>query len=246
LSSSATIYFAGNSTFTISTFTVNGSSSYPSVLKSTSTSVWYLNNTATNTVSYVQVQYSSASAGQPILAGYNSTDLGNNTNWVFSVNTPTNLQFSSATSSSLSATWTAPTPAGTSYLLQVSTASDFTGTITSSNTALVTATTTATLSANTTYYGRVAAIIANSTSAWTASVTTATATEAASTAASVAVALILIGVADAIIATGITQEGIHSRDLRCLTVYVELSVSWRLPNNLYRMTSESFGMCCER
>jgi hypothetical protein len=39
LSSAATIYFAGASTFTISTFTITGSASYPVVLKSTNSSV---------------------------------------------------------------------------------------------------------------------------------------------------------------------------------------------------------------
>jgi hypothetical protein len=83
LSSAATIYFAGASTFTISTFTITGSASYPVVLKSTNSSVdWRLNNTSQNSVTYAQVNRSSASAGITIMAP-NSTDLGNNTNWVF-------------------------------------------------------------------------------------------------------------------------------------------------------------------
>jgi hypothetical protein len=85
LGSAATIYFAGKSTFTISTFTINGTSSYPVTLKSTDSANgnhWYLNNTSSSAVSYVQVSYSSASAGQPIYAA-DSVNLGDNHNWVF-------------------------------------------------------------------------------------------------------------------------------------------------------------------
>src|SRR5205814_4270142 len=66
LGSSATIYFAGGSTFTISTFTVNGTSSNQVVLKSTDSAnshSWYLNNTSTSAVTYVNVGYSNASPG---------------------------------------------------------------------------------------------------------------------------------------------------------------------------------------
>ncbi len=82
LSSAATIYFAAKSTFTISTFTVTGTASYPVVLRSTASAVWYLNNTSTNSVSYVDVAFSSASVGKTIVdsIGVNS---GNNTNWSF-------------------------------------------------------------------------------------------------------------------------------------------------------------------
>src|SRR5439155_19136674 len=65
LSSAATVYFAGGSTFTISTFTISGTSTNHLILKSTDTNVsWNLNNTSTNTVSYCEVQRSSASAGK--------------------------------------------------------------------------------------------------------------------------------------------------------------------------------------
>jgi hypothetical protein len=71
LSSAATIYFAGNSTFTISTFTVNGTSSFPVTLKSTDTTKqWFLNNTSSNSVSYVQVSSSNANPGITLAAGF--------------------------------------------------------------------------------------------------------------------------------------------------------------------------------
>src|SRR5262249_6430753 len=64
LGSSATIYFAGNSTATISTITVNGTNSFRAALKSTDSTVsWRLNNTSQNSVFYTEVQRSSASAG---------------------------------------------------------------------------------------------------------------------------------------------------------------------------------------
>ncbi len=83
LGAGATAYFAGNSTFTIGNFSVNGTPQNPVTLLSTTTAVWYLNNTTTNTVNWVQVQYSSASAGKTIV-DTNGTDLLNNTNWTFS------------------------------------------------------------------------------------------------------------------------------------------------------------------
>jgi hypothetical protein len=85
LNSAATIYFAGQSTFTISTFTIIGTSAYPVVLKSTDSSqYWYLNNTSTHAVSFAQVQRSSASASFSAIQAYNSVDLTNNVNWNFS------------------------------------------------------------------------------------------------------------------------------------------------------------------
>ncbi len=96
LSSSATIYFAGNSTFTISTFTVNGTSSYPVVLRSTSgTAQWYLTNTSENDVTHVDVSSSNANAGVTVLA-LNSTDSGSNNNWNFG--TPATVIWTGATS----------------------------------------------------------------------------------------------------------------------------------------------------
>jgi hypothetical protein len=58
LSSAATVYFAGNSTFTISTFTVTGSAANHVVLKSTDSSQWFLSNTSSHTVAYVEVSSS--------------------------------------------------------------------------------------------------------------------------------------------------------------------------------------------
>jgi hypothetical protein len=84
LSSAATVYFAGGSTFTISTFTVNGNATYPVVLRSTSATVnWLLNNTNQNSVSYVDVSRSNASAGAQIVDYPGGVDNGNNSNWLF-------------------------------------------------------------------------------------------------------------------------------------------------------------------
>src|SRR5262249_44220068 len=80
----------------------------------------------------------------------------------------------SATATALTSTWTATSPTADSYTFQVSTASDFSGTLTSSNTVLLTATTTATLSVNTTYYGRVVAVINGSSGSYSSTITTAT------------------------------------------------------------------------
>ncbi len=84
LSSSATTYFAGNSTFTISTFSVTGSAGQYVVLKSTSSAQWYLNNTASNNASYVYVSSSNAQAtgGKTIFCS-NCVDGGNNLGWNF-------------------------------------------------------------------------------------------------------------------------------------------------------------------
>ncbi len=84
LSSSATTYFEGNSTFTISTFSVTGSASQYVVLKSTSSAQWYLNNTASNNASYVYVSSSNAQAtgGKTIFCS-NCVDGGNNLGWNF-------------------------------------------------------------------------------------------------------------------------------------------------------------------
>ncbi|MCB4756844.1 MAG: hypothetical protein LHV69_07430, partial [Elusimicrobia bacterium] len=83
LGSAATIYFAGNSTFTISTFTVNGDATYPVVLKSTDTSQWYLHVTSSQTVSYVQVSSSDANGGLEIVDYPGGSNLGNNEHWTF-------------------------------------------------------------------------------------------------------------------------------------------------------------------
>ena len=82
LGSAATIYFHGTSTFTISTFTMIGSMANHVVLKSTSSDQWYLNNTSTHSVNYVEVSSSNAGPGLEIMA-YNSVDLGNNVGWNF-------------------------------------------------------------------------------------------------------------------------------------------------------------------
>jgi hypothetical protein len=86
---------------------------------------------------------------------------------------PTNLVYSTASITSLTATWTAPVPAGQSYTLQVSTDNNF-GVINGSVNTGLTNTTISALSVNTTYYGRVNAIINGSSSTWTLAAATAT------------------------------------------------------------------------
>jgi hypothetical protein len=82
LASSATMYFAGKSTFTVSTFTVTGDATHLAVLKSTASgTAWYLNNTSANSVTYAYVQDSSAT-NKTIFCS-NCVDGGNNTNWNF-------------------------------------------------------------------------------------------------------------------------------------------------------------------
>ncbi len=88
LSAGANIFFAGNSTFTISTFTITGALGKDVVLKSTtSTATWYLANTSTNSVTYAQVQDSSATTRIIYANDGTSLDLGRNTNWVFAIDT---------------------------------------------------------------------------------------------------------------------------------------------------------------
>ncbi len=88
LSAGASIYFAGNSTFTISTFTITGALGENVVLKSTtSTATWYLANTSTNSVTYAQVQDSSATSKTVYANDGTSVDLGRNTNWIFATDT---------------------------------------------------------------------------------------------------------------------------------------------------------------
>jgi hypothetical protein len=185
LAAAATVYFAGNATFGIATFAVNGTSAYPVVLNSTDTNTsWYLNNTSTNNVSHVQVARSNASGGLTISDKPGGTTGGNNVNWIFDVLPPNNIRFTAATAATLSAAWDAPSFPGDKYTLTVSTDSNFGGTLVSSRTANLSATTPASLSPNTTYYGELNTIIANSTSAWSTSIATATLANAPATAAS--------------------------------------------------------------
>lgn len=82
LGSAATVYFAGHSTFTVSTFTITGNSSTPVILKSTSTAQWRLNNTHQHSV--VGVQVASSNATGNTITATQSVNLGNNTNWSIS------------------------------------------------------------------------------------------------------------------------------------------------------------------
>jgi hypothetical protein len=87
LLSPTTIYFTAGSTFTISRLTLLGASGQMVWLRPTppGNQLWYLNNTSTNSVSYVDVAYSSAAVGITVAAGARSTDSGNNTNWTFRI-----------------------------------------------------------------------------------------------------------------------------------------------------------------
>src|SRR6185503_10332978 len=75
---------------------------------------------------------------------------------------PTNLQYTAATTNSLSASWTAANPSGESYILEYSTVSNFTPLAGSSITALTNGTI-GLLQVNTTYYAHVATVLSGST-----------------------------------------------------------------------------------
>ncbi len=95
LGSATTIYFNANSTWTLTGLTLAGSSGKPVWIRSnTPTQPWFLKNTSTNTVSFVDVQDSSANAGVTIVAGPNSIDSGRNVNWTFLI---LSVSFSSPT-----------------------------------------------------------------------------------------------------------------------------------------------------
>jgi uncharacterized membrane protein YjdF len=83
LSSAATIYFAGNSTFTVSTFTVNGTATNPVILKSTSSAQWFLNVTSSQSVSNVQVSSSNATPSAFTIYALGTSTGTNTTNWNF-------------------------------------------------------------------------------------------------------------------------------------------------------------------
>jgi hypothetical protein len=132
LNNATTVYFNAGSTFTITNLTLNGTSGGKIVYirPTPANQTWYLNNTSTNTASYVDVAYSSASAGVTITAGPNSTDSGNNQNWTFvilSINlSPNSYDFGSVqvTGSSVSASAIAVTNGGNvteTYSLSVAT-----------------------------------------------------------------------------------------------------------------------------
>jgi hypothetical protein len=111
LGSSATVYFAGNSTFIISTFNVIGSATQLAVLRSTTTGTsWFLNNTSSQTVRFADVKDSNASGGLLIQTDNTSIDRGNNINWDFGA--PSAISVISASQSTFGATidlsWTSP------------------------------------------------------------------------------------------------------------------------------------------
>ncbi len=175
LGSAATMYFNAGSTVTVSSFSITGSALYPAVLKSNVDGTpWHINNTSTHAVVYAQVKDSHAFAGRRILALPGSVDLGNNVNWVFEVNVPTGLDFNVVNISSFTAAWSPPSPAADTYTLETSTASDFTGTLTSSDTVNLYAVPFGTLIPNTTYFARVKSVINGVSSSWSSNASTVT------------------------------------------------------------------------
>jgi len=84
LVSATTVYFNAGSTYSISGLTLVGSNGNRVWIRSsTDNQSWYLNNTSTHNVSYVDVKDSNASPGLTIAAGPKSIDSGNNINWTF-------------------------------------------------------------------------------------------------------------------------------------------------------------------
>ncbi len=174
LAAGATLYFAGGSTFSVTSLQINGTSVFPLVFKSTTPSVrWYLNNISTHSVRYVQVQDSDASLGLRILDDAGGVDLLRNTNWAIGLNPPSGPQFSVAAPTSLTLSWTAPSPSGDTYTFQISTNSGLTAPVTSSSTFNL-AGSSSSLSVNTTYYARANSVIAGRPSSWSSVITTAT------------------------------------------------------------------------
>src|SRR5207248_2955892 len=96
-------------------------------------------------------------------SGISTSYLFLNSTVTLPANAPTNLVFTGSNPTDLTASWTAPSPAGQTYILQVSTSQSDFANLSSSITAATSATI-ASLSVNTTYYGRVAAVVSGSTS----------------------------------------------------------------------------------
>lgn len=174
LGAAATAYFAGRSTFTISTFSITGTASYPVVLRSTSSGTyWYLNNTSTHSVQYTFAEDSHAGQGLRIFDYPGGESLGHNINWAFGAEMPSNLFFSNAQTTSLSLTWSAVTPTPDSYTLSISTNQTFSTPATSVTTSLTNATTSSLL-LNTTYYARINSVVQGIAGEWSADIATAT------------------------------------------------------------------------
>lgn len=96
---------------------------------------------------------------------------------------PTNLVVTTATANSLSASWSASSPVGDSYTLQVSTDVGF-GIVNGSSTTDSLSSQVSGLAVNTTYYVRANSILNGSSSVWTSYVTTATLADIPATAVS--------------------------------------------------------------
>jgi len=170
LASATTVYFNSGSTFTITTLSLNGSSGKLITIRSTSPGIYtYLNNTSTNNVSYVDVKDNNASGGQIIMANDGtSVNSGNNLHWMFGP--PVTPTVAAVYVITITANWsTAGMTTRDGFVVQASTASDFSGTLfsTSTSNANLTSLTVGTVSplaANTTYYLRVGAIYSDTTS----------------------------------------------------------------------------------
>ncbi|MBV9080853.1 MAG: fibronectin type III domain-containing protein, partial [Elusimicrobia bacterium] len=125
------------------------------------------------TVVGVDVKDSDASFGQTVYADITSTNSGNNVNWVFGFTAPSNLNYTGSATTSLTGSWTGSVPTADSYTIQLSTASNLTGTIFSAN-GTSTSNTVTGLAVNTTYYGRVYASIAGTQTGYSAIVSSGT------------------------------------------------------------------------
>jgi hypothetical protein len=79
------MYFAGNSTYTITNLMLAGSAGNMVVLRSTETNTYTYFQIGTNdTVTYVDVEDNNANGGNPITANDGtSVNKGNNQNWIF-------------------------------------------------------------------------------------------------------------------------------------------------------------------
>lgn len=159
-----TILFPAGSTQTVQgTLTLAGTAGNLLRVRSTVAGTYaYLTNVSTNNVANVDSQDNNAAAGQTIRAGVQSISSGHTLNWTFgSLGTPiTTTVFNS----SITLGWGAI--GGTlGYLVNASTASNFTGTVISSSTTntLVNSLSVAGLTPNTTYHLQIGAIFPGAT-----------------------------------------------------------------------------------
>lgn len=170
-SQSATLTFTANGNPSGTTYTIDlsPSSSFASGVQSTSgTSLTHLFSGLTpNTVYYGRAR-STAFSGA--LTGYQSAS---STQTAIVSNAPTSLTYSGSSITSITGAWIAPSPPGDTYTFELNTAANFGGT-SSTVTGTPVSNTIPGLSINTTYYGRVNAMVSGVTSEWSVSATTGT------------------------------------------------------------------------